>query len=202
MRVTARNLLIAAVAVVVAHLLDGWAWSHLGVEGVYDHDAGRLFRVIGFVPLWLWMGAALWLVTRDRRRAALLALVPALGGLVSELLKLLLRRERPGLHDGAYVFRPFRDQTWSTSGLGMPSGHTMVAFTGAFMLCKLFPRAWPVWITLAAGTALTRVQAQAHFLSDVTVAAVGGWLVVSWCWMRWGREKGVNGAPLHGAGER
>lgn len=188
MRLTARTPLIAIAAIVVAHLLDGWAWSHLGKAGVYDHDAGRLFRVIGYLPLWFWLGTAFWLVTRDRRRATLLALVPALGGLVSEVAKLILRRERPGLHDGAYVFRPFADQTWSTSALGLPSGHTMVAFTGAFMLCKLWPRAWPVWIALATGTALTRVQAQAHFLSDVTVAAVGGWLVVSWCWGRWGSK--------------
>ncbi len=190
MRHTAQTPLIATTAIVVAHLLDGWAWSHLAKAGVYDHDAGRLFRVIGYLPLWFWLGTALWLVTRDRRRALLLAFVPALGGMVSELLKLLLQRERPGLHDGNYHFRTLSERTWSTSDLGLPSGHSMVAFTGAFILCKLFPRAWPVWIALASGTALTRVQAQAHFLSDVTVAAVGGWLVVGWCWRKWGEVKG------------
>ena len=78
--------------------------------GVYDRDFGRMLRVVGYLPLWMLLGGALWLQTRDRRRALLLALTPALGGLAAEVLKILLRRERPGLHDGAYFFRPFSDQ--------------------------------------------------------------------------------------------
>lgn len=186
MRPVWRFGIVAIVAIVGAHLLDGWAWQHLGRDGVYDNDRGRLFRIVGYFPLWLALGAALWLQTRRRGEALMLALVPGLAGLAAEVLKLLLRRERPAPHDGEYVFRAFTDQPWSTKMLGLPSSHALVAFAGAWMLCKLYPRATPVWLVLAGGCALTRVQARAHFLSDVTVAAVAAWVVVEICWRKWG----------------
>lgn len=177
---------VATIAIVASMLLDGWAWQHLGRDGVYDHDFGRLLRVIGYYPLWVGMGIAVWLERRDRRRAALLALLPGVAGLFAELLKLVLRRERPAPHDGTYFFRPFTDQPWSTKMIGLPSSHAMVAFAGAWVLCRLFPRARVVWLLLAAGCAISRVQARAHFLSDVVVGAVASWMIVEFCWRRWG----------------
>lgn len=194
MRPAIRITLLCAVAIAAAHLLDQWAWVTLPSEGVYDNDRGRLFRVMGYLPLWFAAGAAYWLHARDRRRALLLIFTPALGGLLAEVLKLLFRRERPGLHEGAYVFRPFTDQPWSTKALGLPSSHALVAFSAAFLLCRLFPRAWPIWVALAVGNALTRVQARAHFLSDVTVAAVAGFAVAAFCWHRWGPHRAAPAA--------
>lgn len=187
MRSPWRVLLIASMAIVVAHLLDGWAWVHLVDGEVYQHDRGRLLRVVGYYPLWVALGIALWLQTRDRRAALLLGGVPGLGGLAAEVLKLLLRRERPGPHDGEYVFRSIAERPFSTSGLALPSSHALVAMSGAFILCKLYPRAWPIWLLLGAGCAVTRVQAHAHFLSDVVVAGVAAWMVTELVWQRAGR---------------
>jgi membrane-associated phospholipid phosphatase len=189
MRPVIRVALLSLVAIVLAHLGDSYAWLHLEKPGVYDRDFGRMLRVVGFLPLWLLLGGALWLQTRDRRRALLLALTPALGGLVAEVLKILFRRERPGLHEGAYFFRPFSDQPFYTRDIGLPSSHALVAFTGTWLLCRMYPKAWPVWLFLGAGCAFSRVQAHAHFLSDVTVAAVAGYVVVAWVWGRWGSIK-------------
>lgn len=185
MRPLTRIALVSALAIVVAHLLDGWAYAHVVDPEVYGDDRGRLLRVAGYYPLWIAGAFALWLQTRDRRRALFLGLVPGFGGLAAEVLKLLLRRERPAPHDGEYVFRAFSERPFSTSGLALPSSHALVAFTGAFVLCRLWPRAWPVWIAFAAGCALTRVQAHAHFLSDVVTAAVAAWFVVEVSWRRW-----------------
>ena len=71
---------------------------------------------------------------------------PALAGGVAELIKLAVRRERPGFADGEYVFRGFAERTWSTSGLGFPTSHGMVALGGAAVLARLFPapRRWPM----------------------------------------------------------
>ncbi|HET9133530.1 MAG TPA: phosphatase PAP2 family protein [Gemmatimonadales bacterium] len=186
MRQTTRLLFLGLVIIALAHILDPWAYEHLRKQGVYDKDFGRMLRVIGYLPLWLLMGLALWLETRDRRRALLLALVPGLGGLMAEVLKLLFRRERPGPHDGEYYFRSFLDQPWSTKALGLPSSHAMVAFSGAWVLCRLYPKASPVWVALALGCGITRVQAGAHFLSDVAVAAIAAYVVVEFSWRRWG----------------
>ena len=140
---------------------------------------------MGFLPLWL--VAALALALHDRatmgyRRGALLAASATLGGIAAELLKLVFRRLRPAAQDGEYAFRAFTDRPFSTGGLALPSSHALVAFGAAAMLSRLFPRARVVWWGVAWGCALTRVAAGAHFLSDVVVAAVVGWLVA---WILW-----------------
>lgn len=174
-----RMLAIALAAIVVAHLLDGWMYRHFRVEDIYGTDWGRMLRVVGFLPLWFVAAVALWLQERPARtrRPLLLALSPGLAGLAGELFKLLLRRERPGAHNGLYFFRPFDERTFSTSGLALPSSHAIVAFGGAAILSRLFPRAWPVWWGLAWGCALSRVAAGTHFFSDVVLSAILGWSV-------------------------
>lgn len=173
---------VAAAALASAHLVDWWAYDALHVDGVNERDWGRLLRVIGFAPTWLAVAAAFWLEGRaanpggDEHRATARAVLLAVivGGLGAEALKLLIRRERPSADAGAYLFRSFADDPFSTRRLGMPSSHAMVAFAGAAALARRYPRAAPVLYGLAAGCGLTRIMAQAHFVSDVVAAAIGG----------------------------
>jgi membrane-associated phospholipid phosphatase len=189
MHPTLRLVLFATMAIVAAHLADAWAWAHLVQPDVYEHDFGRLLRVFGFLPLWLLAAIALWAQTRNRRAAFLLALVPTAGGALCALLQVVIRRERPALHDGHYVFRAFTDRPFHGAEFGLPSSHAMVAFSAAWLLCRMYPRAWPVWLAMAVGCAVTRVQSQAHFLSDVTVAAVAAWFLVAVVWGKWGETR-------------
>jgi membrane-associated phospholipid phosphatase len=186
-----RLVIIGLAAIGLALALDHWTYVHVSLANVYDEDWARLFRIIGFWPTWAVAALALWLhergiVAAAKRRALLLALSPAVAGLAAEILKLTLRRERPAAHDGEWYFRAFSERTFSSSGLAFPSSHTMVAFGGAAMLSLLFPRARWVWFSLAAGCALTRVLARAHFLSDVVVAAVAAIATTTWLWRRFG----------------
>lgn len=179
----------ATAAIVVAHLGDRWAFEKFISPGVYDHDFGRMWRVFGYLPLWFLGAFALWLHRREIRGAVLLATVPTAAGALCGLLQIVLRRERPALHEGEYFFRAFSDRPFHGSEFGLPSSHAMVAFSGAWLLCRMYSGAWPVWLAMATGCALTRVAAQAHFLSDVTVAAVAAWFLVAVVWSRWGRDE-------------
>lgn len=200
-----RFVLLAAAVMVGAHLLDGWAYRHLVVEDVYGEDWGRMFRVMGFAPLWLLMAIALVLTDWPLRaenaaraawvRGSLLLGSVAATGILGEILKILLRRERPRAHAGEYVFRAFSERTFSSGGLALPSSHSIVAFGAVFMLARLFPRAAPVFYLLGAGCALTRVFAQAHFLSDVMLSALAAWFTVAWIWRRWGSRVPAAVAP-------
>jgi len=176
--------LVALLAITTAHLLDPWLYQHFRMPDIYSEDWGRLLRVLGFLPLWFVLALALWLHERPAplARPAMLALSPTFAGIAAELLKLVLRRERPGAHAGEYFYRSFGERTFSTSGLALPSSHALVAFGAAAILARLFPKARIVWWGLAWGCALSRVAAGAHFLSDVVVAAVVGWLVGAFTW--------------------
>jgi membrane-associated phospholipid phosphatase len=185
----------AAVLLLIASLVvDRWAYEHIVYGRVYEEDWGRMLRVMGFWPLWLLASIALVLNDWPRRTAQavypglmrgwlLIASVTA-SGLAGEILKLVFRRERPRAHGGAYYFRPFTDRPLYSGGLALPSSHAIVAFGAATMLSRLYPRAWPVWYLLAIGCGLTRVMAQAHFVSDVAASALVAWAIAAWLWRR------------------
>ena len=164
-------------------LADKWVFDHVYRKDVYDLDWARLLRVMGFAPTWGVAALAMWLherpevAVRASARAWYLVTATLAGGLLAEILKLLLRRERPMVNDGLYGFRAWSDHPFSTSGLAWPSSHTMVAFAAATAMARLFPRARWVWYSLAAGCGITRVLAHAHFLSDVTLGMLFGWCV-------------------------
>ncbi len=194
-------LLVIAAALAVAHLLDASAWAALRDPRVNEREWGRLLRSVGYVPTWIVGAAALWLA--DRRsgevprsgvpvsggwRAVSLLFAPALAGGVAELVKLVVRRQRPGAESPEYLFRPFDVDLWSTRGLGFASSHTAVAFGAAAVLARCFPGTAPVWYLLATGCALTRILAGAHYLSDTVGAAAIGWLVADAMW-RWGARR-------------
>ncbi len=172
---------IALALMVAAHLLDQSAWSGLRDPKVYERDWGRLLRSFGYLPTWLIIAIGLWTHDRPERgwgwRGGLIMLAPTVGGAVAEVLKLLVRRLRPDADTFVYAFRAFNDHPLTNGGLGMPSSHVLVAFAGATAMARLFPRAWWLWYLLAAGCALTRVLAVAHFLSDTVVAAILGYAV-------------------------
>ncbi|MBL0940058.1 MAG: phosphatase PAP2 family protein [Gemmatimonadaceae bacterium] len=178
-----RWLLISLAAIAVAHLLDETAWRALRKPNIYDSDFGRLLRIQGFLPTWIFGALALWLHEVEspvrRSRALFLLFAPALSGGAAELLKLLFRRLRPDAETFGYAFRAFSDGPFSNRGMGLPSSHAMVAFGGAFAMARLFPRTRWVWYTLAAGCAISRIMANAHYLSDTVVAACVAWAVVA-----------------------
>lgn len=183
-------LAVTLAATVVATLLDRTLYTYLNAPEVYDKDFGRLLRIMGFAGTWVALALAVGRTHAGddasriaaRRRGWLLFWSPMLAGAIAEILKIVVRRQRPELNDGAYGFRPWDERTWSGAGLAFPSSHTAVAFGGAAMLARLFPRARWVGYALAVGCGLTRVFARAHFLSDTVFAAGLGWLV---SWMLW-----------------
>jgi membrane-associated phospholipid phosphatase len=178
---------------VVAHLIDKPVYDLLRSWGrIEEEDWLRMFRVFGFAPTWLLGAAALALHDSARAKArgwmwAMHRAILVSGSMVitaglSELLKILVRRERPLLHDGEYFFRPWGERFFDGSGLGFPSSHTAVAFGAVWMLWILFPRARAVWIVMGIGCATTRVLSTAHFVSDAYASAVLGYLVARALW--------------------
>src|SRR5262249_41043197 len=116
-----------------------------------------------------------------RRRVGMPRLVAcALGaGLSADLVKLLVARVRPHHQELATsVFETFRG---FLPGIGAgsampscPSAHTATAAGVALALATRFPAARGLFASLAALVALQRVEAGAHYLSDVCWGAALG----------------------------
>ncbi len=187
-------LAITLVFLVVPALGDQWAYAHLYIPKVYDRDWAMALRAAGTLYVWIPVVLMLWLVQRAqdgqlaKRRAYLLLGSPVLAGLLCEVMKLVIRRERPDVGAGEWVFRSWSDHPFSSAGLATPSSHTMVAFGAATMLARMYPQARWVGYVIACGCAATRVLSHGHFLSDVTFGALLGWAVGWGVWIQWGRE--------------
>lgn len=162
-------------------------YEHLEQKGWYG-----VFRAMGHLLTWFLIATVV--VTHDRRslrdrpfgeridRGVRVLCAPIVGGIAAEILKLILRRERPGAGDMLYTFKPLGEGVLSSSNVGLPSSHTTVAFAGAALAAYAFPFTAPVILIAAAGCAATRVLAGAHHLSDVYVGMVVGVLCARWVW--------------------
>jgi membrane-associated phospholipid phosphatase len=143
----------------------------------------QMFRAAGYFPTWILIGAAILLHDQPlprsvRSRGWLVLLSAGLSGLAAEVLKRVIARERPSLeHGGAYVYRGFMSGFSHPGNLGLPSSHVAVAFGGAFMLGHLYPRIRPVALLAAAGCAVARMAAGAHYFSDAFGAALIGYAI-------------------------
>ncbi|WP_409995768.1 phosphatase PAP2 family protein [Cyanobium sp. HWJ4-Hawea] len=149
------------------------------LESLLTGDLYYLFRIWGSLWPWLLFSIALALSCRRNnqpnlaKQSAFLLLSPALSGALAELLKITLRRERPSPLE-TYIFRPFTDRTWSSTGLGLPSSHAAVAFGGSMALIILFPRLRQPALVMAVGCAITRVVSGAHYPTDIYLGALVG----------------------------
>lgn len=165
--------------------------TQTATEWLRAKDWYQLLRQAGFLPTWLLIAAALtsydlalrWRTpSADRphvelewwRRGAAVALAPTISGLIAEILRGVLRRQRPGL-EGLHVWGwPWGE---GAAPYGLPSSHAAVAFAGAFMLARFIPGGGPIVLLWALGCGLSRLLAGAHFASDVYVGAAVGYLV-------------------------
>jgi membrane-associated phospholipid phosphatase len=187
------GLIALLIGILDVPLLTVLSVSAGGLHG----DLFLLLRVWGSIWVWLLIVLVMVLLSpgrpslpslqlgrwRVQRESAYLLLAPLLSGALAELLKLLIRRERPSDLE-FYVFRSWADRPWSTSGLGLPSSHAAVAFGGSLALATLYPPLrWPA-LAMAVGCGFTRVNAGAHFPSDVLLAALLG-LGISALLRRW-----------------
>lgn len=161
------------------------AWWYLGL------------RHLGSFWLWLAVGAALLGASRLRGRGAerfaglRVMLAAGAAGLAAEALKLVIGRERPAtirptaegvealVYQG-HVFRGLFSGFTDGSNLGLPSSHAATAAGGALALGLLWPRLWWPGLAAAGGCGLSRLLTGAHFLSDVYLGIVVGWLAALW----------------------
>ncbi|GGW81607.1 hypothetical protein GCM10010503_68630 [Streptomyces lucensis JCM 4490] len=164
----------------VLHLLSDRVW-----------DPVTLRAAVAVLTVWL-------LYRRAWRLAAWAAVTAVVSGAVGLLVKSVVERARPALHDPVA----------HAPGYSFPSGHAMTATTSfavlMLVLAPLVPRAWRTacWgaaVFCVLGVGFTRVALGVHWFSDV----LGGWLLgltvvalTTWAFEAWRTDAGRNRAPV------
>jgi undecaprenyl-diphosphatase len=123
------------------------------------------------VMVLLAIAAAVWFYRRGgRSKAGVVVAAPAIGGLLSGVIKLLYGRARPA---GAALLN---ERTYS-----FPSGHAATSAAVMVTLCYVLAReriiSWPLAIVVGGAVplivGLTRLYLDVHWTTDV----IGGWTV-------------------------
>lgn len=171
-----------AVLFIAAILLDG-PCARLSRQDVAGAAALEAIRK----PHWTWPGhfyftfviavGVVCIRQRNRWRAGgFILLAGALSG-THVVLKWAVGRTRPMKGLAPWDLRPFRDGLrglFHQTNLSMPSGDVALAVATAAALGMLWPRLRVLWYALAVLVAAQRVIDNAHYLSDIVVAAAFG----------------------------
>lgn len=204
--------ILAVAAVIICNLADRALFHFFLTDparlGELESKAYyQILRQTGDVRTWLIVALALAAHTiyrqfsgngRALRAGSVIAVfaAPAAGGILAELLKLILGRERPAeevmvevagqvektLEYQGHVWRGlfagiYHDGQWFDGrDLGLPSSHAAVAMAAAVTLARIFPGTGIVLVPVALGCSLTRLWVGRHFASDVAVGMIVGWL--------------------------
>lgn len=149
------------------------------VDELFHHLRGRpaadrMFYLASewadYSKLWHAIGLTMAVFSPERRRDAL-RLAVALGiesAIVNGGLKTLFTRQRPPVLDNvAYQVRRPRTNSF-------PSGHASSACLTAVLLSDSMPKLRPLWWTLAAVVAASRIHNRMHHASDVAAGAALG----------------------------
>lgn len=161
-------------------LMDFWQDT---VRSGGTDDLATAFEVFGQEEMIYGLASAYALAEvlgmKREKATALLALESfALSGALVAGMKWITGRERPDDADNAY---DFKGPGGAGTNASFPSGHTVAAFGAASVIAEMYGDKWPVvpWIayTAATGTALSRVNNEDHWFSDVFAAGAIGYFV-------------------------
>ena len=133
-------------------------------------------------------------VYRYRRYMLMVLAAGVTSGVFSQVLKLLVARERPGNLEFAHPLPSYIEalsgQAAPIASSSFPSGHATSCFgiaVAVAWLCRGGDRAWVGWAAVGWATlvSFSRVYLGVHYLSDVLAGAALGAVVGTLAWMLW-----------------
>ncbi len=189
---TYSNWLIAAAIIAAGILLSLFFLDKPIADYIKHHNyphklPGELKRAVYFfdsydqiVPLILLISAAAISAGQQKwRMIGQLILSMLIAGGVVWLGKYLIGRQRPRWAEPAHwydTFTGFLPGLSNFKAQSMPSGDAAIAFAVSVILAQFFPKHKVIFYILAIGSAASRVMLGYHYLSDVIVGSLIGYL--------------------------
>jgi len=130
------------------------------------------------------------LFIKEKKRKWILPLWMSLGlsVIVSFLLKVAIQRARPYQIGLVSVLGDLAKNSHLVWDFSFPSFQAMLVFSAIPFLSKEFPKFKYVWIAFGCLVAFSRVYLGLHFLSDVIVGSLIGYLI-GFFMVKWWKEK-------------
>lgn len=97
--------------------------------------------------------------------------------LISFILKIMVQRARPFQLDLVSISEAFISKSYEIWNFSFPSFQTMLVFSALPILSKEFRKIKWVWVVFAVLVAFSRVYFGVHFLSDVIMGGILGYLI-------------------------
>ncbi len=137
------------------------------------------FTGITFVgPVLVFLFLTLVFIKKHRRKWLIpLWATLIISEIVSFLLKVAIQRQRPFQLGLVSIIAGLQEAAYSAWDYSFPSAHAMLVFSALPFLSKEFPKLKYLWIFFACLVAFSRVYLGLHFLSDVIVGGVIGYLI-------------------------
>ncbi len=136
------------------------------------HSWAMMLRSAGYLPVWIIAAVVLGQRAVDSARIVGATLLAGAG---AEAIKPLFRHVRPMFTDGVHRFGHAPSVPDAEISFGMASSHVAVAVAGACSVLYLLGRPGWVVLGLAAGCAMERMMAGAHFATDCYAGAFIGY---------------------------
>lgn len=116
---------------------------------------------------------------RNNKRRWILPLWSCLGlsALISFILKIIIQRLRPFQLGIISLLPSLQEASYSIWNFSFPSFQSMLVFCAIPILSEQFPKLKKFWIVFAVLVAFSRVYFGLHFISDVIVGGLIGYLI-------------------------
>ena len=176
-----KNILIICLGIILATLIAFYLDTGISqaFESIRNYFLTDLFMGITFVSsgvIIFFILTSLFLWKENKRKWILpLWVTLALSVIVSFLLKIAIKRPRPYQLDiVSTLLEKASHVVWNFS---FPSFQTMLAFCAIPILSKEFPKLKYIWVVFAVLIAISRVYLGVHFISDILVGGLIGYLL-------------------------
>ena len=179
-----KNKEVIIITLIVISIVASLYWDNnlvKGVSSLRNSILDSFFLGITFVSseIIIFFVLTSFFLRKEEKRKWIIPLWSCLGisALVSFILKIMVQRARPFQLGIVPLIPALESASYSIWNFSFPSFQSMLVFCAIPILSKQFPKLKKFWIVFALLVAFSRVYFGVHFISDVLIGGLIGYLI-------------------------